>query len=145
VLGTPGLVGCRVADPQEKTADAVLSELKAQTRDAVADIRRVVHGLRPPALDDLGLVDAIRQQAARHGPLSGNAPEAADRVNRPVFSLEAPDELPSLLAAVEVACYRIAQEAITNVSRHAGESSKAGKPASDSLRCASASRNSAAR
>jgi two-component system NarL family sensor kinase len=41
------------------------------------------------------------------------------RGNRPVFSVEAPEELPLLPAAVEVACYRIIQEAITNVARHA--------------------------
>jgi signal transduction histidine kinase len=39
--------------------------------------------------------------------------------NRTVFSMEAPDELPPLPAAVEVACYRIVQEAITNIVRHA--------------------------
>jgi signal transduction histidine kinase len=41
------------------------------------------------------------------------------RENRPVFSMETPEELPPLPAAAEVACYRIAQEAITNVARHA--------------------------
>ena len=39
--------------------------------------------------------------------------------NRPIFSMEAPEKLPPLPAAVEVACYRIVQEAITNVARHA--------------------------
>jgi len=103
------------------TADAVLSELKSRTRDAVTDIRRLVHGLRPPALDDLGLVAAVRQQAARHGPLSSDASGSATRTNGPVFSVgvSQDDNLPLLPAAVEVACYRIAQEAITNVSRHA--------------------------
>jgi two-component system NarL family sensor kinase len=39
--------------------------------------------------------------------------------HRTVFSVNAPKELPPLPAAVEVACYRIVQEAITNVARHA--------------------------
>ena len=119
-LGLDAARSSLIQDP--KTADAVLSELKSQTRDAVADIRRVVHGLRPPALDDLGLVAAIQQQAARHGTLSGDTPGAPGHTNGPVFSMAAPEDdgLPPLPAAVEVACYRIAQEAITNVSRHAG-------------------------
>lgn len=102
--------------------DVLLAELKAQTQATVADIRRLVYGLRPPALDDLGLVPAIRQQAANHGSISevltgGTGKE--DRENGLLVFLDAPEQLPSLPAAVEVACYRIAQEATTNVARHA--------------------------
>jgi signal transduction histidine kinase len=98
-------------------AEYILAELKSRTRDAVADVRRLVYGLRPPALDELGLVLAIREQAAGYGYLAGD-PEAS-RGDDPAFFVEAPEELPPLPAAVEVATYRIAQEAITNVARHA--------------------------
>jgi signal transduction histidine kinase len=98
-------------------AEYILAELKSRTRDAVADVRRLVYGLRPPALDELGLVLAIREQAAGYGYLAGD-PEAS-RGHDPAFFIEAPEELPPLPAAVEVATYRIAQEAITNVARHA--------------------------
>jgi signal transduction histidine kinase len=89
------------------TADALLVELKEQSQGAIADVRRLVYALRPPALDDLGLVVALRQESAPHtrGGLQIN--------------VEAPDSLPHLSAAVEVAVYRITQEAITNVVRHA--------------------------
>ena len=108
-------------------AENLLHHLKAQTQDAVADIRRLVYGLRPPALDDLGLVSAIRQQASNHGYLADDLPGGAagetDRKDGLIFLVEAPKTLPPLPAAVEVACYRIAQEAITNVTRHARASS----------------------
>jgi signal transduction histidine kinase len=90
-------------------------------------VRRLVYDLRPPALDDLGLVSAIRQHAANHGLLAENLNGKGSRWangnnnlnNGLVFKVEATEGLPSLPAAVEVACYRIAQEAIANVSRHA--------------------------
>lgn len=89
------------------TAERLLVDLKAQAQDAVFDIRRLVHALRPPALDDLGFIGALREAAAKysHNGLS--------------VSVEAPERLPDLPAAVEVAAYRIAQEATTNVVRHA--------------------------
>jgi signal transduction histidine kinase len=103
-------------DPEEATG--LLSRLEEQTKSAVADIRRLVYGLRPPALDDLGLVPAIRQQAEAFGFVERR--EGEQRVGPgPVFSLKTPKELPPLPAAVEVAVYRIAQEAITNVAQHA--------------------------
>jgi signal transduction histidine kinase len=91
-------------------ADALLANLKAQSQSAIADIRRLVYELRPPALDELGLVAAIRQQAAQY---DGNGNGLNIAVN--VF----PPELPAMSAAVEVAAYRIVLEALTNVMRHA--------------------------
>jgi signal transduction histidine kinase len=92
------------------SSDALLEDITAQTQEAVTDIRRLVYGLRPPALDDLGLTDALKAQAA-HGDHGGLR-----------VSVETPDSeaLPPLPAAVEVAAYRIAQEAVTNAARHAG-------------------------
>jgi signal transduction histidine kinase len=90
-------------------ADELVVELREELRGAISDIRRLVHDLRPPALDDLGLVEALRQLATRYG--------SKDEPLRVV--VEAPEDIPNLSAAVEVAVYRIAQEALTNVARHA--------------------------
>ena len=120
-------VSLKLLKSNTSEAEKLLYRLKAQTQDAVADIRRLVYGLRPPALDDLGLVPAIRQQASNQGHLADDLPgEAAGEANRKaglIFFVEAPKSLPPLPAAVEVACYRIALEAITNVARHARASS----------------------
>lgn len=89
------------------TADALLAGLKAQIQDSISDIRRLVYDLRPPALDELGLVPAIREGAASY------VRSGLD------VRVEAPKELPDLPAAVEVAAYRIIQEALTNATRHA--------------------------
>ncbi|GAB4481646.1 MAG: hypothetical protein Kow00124_29660 [Anaerolineae bacterium] len=87
--------------------------LKVQTKEIVADIRRLVYELRPPTLDELGLVEAVRAHLLQSG--SGQ--------QGPAIAFEAPpDGLPPLTAAVEVAAYRIITEAITNVRRHAGAS-----------------------
>ena len=108
---------------EPEDTEELLSRLKGQTQEAVSDVRRLVYGLRPPALDDLGLVPAVREQAANHGllvdSLPGKAGEKASSEDGPVFSVEAPAHVPPLPAAVEVACFRIAQEAMTNVARHA--------------------------
>lgn len=90
-------------------ADDVAIELRTELQSAIADIRRLVYDLRPPALDDLGLISALRQLADRYG--------AEDEHLR--VAVEAPRDLPHLPAAAEVAAYRISQEALTNVVRHA--------------------------
>jgi signal transduction histidine kinase len=90
-------------------ADELVLELREELRGAISDIRRLVYDLRPPALDDLGVVEALRQLAERYGSNGGPL-----RV-----VVEAPEDLPDLPAAVEVSVYRIAQEALTNVVRHA--------------------------
>ena len=117
----------RLFSQDPKGAERLLLELKAKTQEAVSDVRRLVYDLRPPALDDLGLVSAIREQAANHGllaeDLDGKRPGRANTKYGLVFTVEVTKDLPSLPAAVEVACYRIAQEAIANASRHSGANS----------------------
>ncbi|ONH26562.1 sensor histidine kinase [Pseudofrankia asymbiotica] len=92
-------------------AQAVLADLRSDTAAAITEIRRIVYGLRPPALDELGLVAAIRQGCNRLRAADGRALAVA---------VEAPGELPPLPAAVEVAAYRIVLEAVTNAARHSG-------------------------
>jgi signal transduction histidine kinase len=94
-------------DRDPLAARALLRDLRGQAQTAIGDIRRLVYALRPPALDDLGLVGALRAEAAQY-----------EHAGLTVV-VEAPVALPPLPAAVEVAAYRIALEALTNVVRHA--------------------------
>jgi two-component system, NarL family, sensor kinase len=107
---TLGLDTARNRSASQPELQELLGKLKAETQRAVADVRRIVYGLRPPALDEFGLVGSLREEVGR---LQYEAPSLT-------VSLDAPaDGLADLPAAVEVACYRIVTEALTNVTRHA--------------------------
>jgi signal transduction histidine kinase len=96
-------------------AEQLVEELRTEMRAMIDEIRRLVYELRPPALDELGLVGAIQSRVEK---INLDAQGNGLRVR-----VSAPDLLPTLPAATEVAAYRIAQEALTNVVRHAGAAS----------------------
>jgi signal transduction histidine kinase len=94
------------SDPEKSVQ--LLKELKVQVKETVSEIRRLVYALRPPVLDEFGLVSAIREYVAQYsGP------------NGMTITFDVTEPLPSLPAAVEVAAYRIALESFTNIIKHA--------------------------
>jgi signal transduction histidine kinase len=95
-------------------AETLVVEQQHTIQAAIADIRRLVYDLRPPALDELGLGGAIRERAVQQ-----SATASLDGAQGPQIDVCAPDHLPALPAAIEVAAYRIVQEALANVVRHA--------------------------
>ena len=86
-------------------ATAILDRLVPRLNGAVADVRAIVHELRPPTLDELGLAGAVRELATRFA-VRGR------RVDADVTEL---GELP---AAVDLAAYWIISEALANTARH---------------------------
>jgi signal transduction histidine kinase len=94
-----------------RAAEALLVDLRSQSQSAIADIRRLVFDLRPPALDELGLIGAI-QEYTRQIVSQENSPNGLN------LRLDCPVNLPPLPAAVEVAVYRITLEALANIVRH---------------------------
>jgi signal transduction histidine kinase len=93
----------------ERTAE-LLTEVRSGLAGTIDEIRRLVYDLRPPSLDELGLLGALRDFVRRVDTADGSGV---------LVTVDAPAEWPSLPAAVEVAAYRIATEAVTNVVRHA--------------------------
>jgi signal transduction histidine kinase len=97
----------RTAAREGFTAAPLIDTLQAEVSASVEDVRRIVADLRPPALDEIGLLAALRQYAdlvtSRFG----------------VVVTVTGADLPPLPAAVEVAAYRIAIEGVTNAARHA--------------------------
>lgn len=96
----------KLPDDAAESADR-LAHLAEQMQTIIGDIRRLVYALRPPDLDEFGLLSALREYLRRM------------QTGVVVFDLMAPPTLPPLPAAVEVAVYRIVQEATSNALRHA--------------------------
>jgi signal transduction histidine kinase len=95
-------------ETSSRQADAELRRSIAVVDQAMREIRDVAIDLRPAILDDLGLVAAVRWYVSRQGRLVGYRTSfAADPI-----PLGQDDEL-------ESACFRVVQEALTNVARHA--------------------------
>jgi signal transduction histidine kinase len=99
----------RAAVRSERAATTLLSSMQEDVQVLLADVRRISHDLRPAALDELGLVGALQQRCESLTDRSGGGP---------VVRIEA-QQIPALPAAVEVAAYRIATEALANAVRHA--------------------------
>jgi two-component system, NarL family, sensor histidine kinase UhpB len=86
-----------------------LDEVAKLLQGSLGDIRRIARKLRPEALDDLGLVNALIAMTSRIG----------RQTDAPRFERQLSEELPSLSAEQELVIYRVAQEAMWNVVRHA--------------------------
>lgn len=95
------------SDPDKAVRIADL--LRKEIKNTIMEVRRIVYDLRPHALDEVGLVAAIKAYAS-------NLSFENDSL---LITVDAPEPLPLLPAAVEVAVYRIASEALTNVRKHA--------------------------
>jgi two-component system NarL family sensor kinase len=104
------LDAARARGPHPVAAEKLLRQAKEASAQAIGDLRVIVHGLRPQALDDLGLIGAVTTHTRR---LAETTPLR--------ISVDA-DDVPELPAAVEVAAFRVTVEAVTNVVRHAAAS-----------------------
>jgi two-component system NarL family sensor kinase len=91
--------------PAESAARGLLGEIDNEVKTSLGDIRRLVEALRPPALDELGLLGAVRSRATA---LAGSL----------TIDVTGDEPIGPLPAAVETAAYRIVVEAITNAVRH---------------------------
>ncbi|HEU4978661.1 MAG TPA: histidine kinase [Solirubrobacteraceae bacterium] len=86
-----------------------LAETKASVRQALEEVRRIARELRPEMLEHLGLVSALTELSRVLSRQSGLR-----------IDLELEQALPALTEEAELAIYRVAQESLTNVARHAG-------------------------
>ncbi len=98
-------------DVDRVAAVEMLSAAEGWAKEAIGEVRRVVYGLRPPVLDQLGLVRALQEHAS--------VLTTGKDGSRLAIAVESRGDVASLPAAAEVAAYLIALEALTNVARHA--------------------------
>ncbi|MCX5001171.1 sensor histidine kinase [Streptomyces sp. NBC_00638] len=95
---------------QDVTLEELVTRLRSEVTRAVDDVRRVINALRPAALDRDSLVPALRERA------DTLMRATAARLQ---ITVEAPEDAPALTEAVETTAFRIADEALTNVLKHA--------------------------
>jgi signal transduction histidine kinase len=100
-------------DPDQ--AEQLVSHLEQELQSAIGEVRRLFETLRPPALDQLGLVLAVREHIDILATRMRTDEELPQQVS---FALNHTGDLATLPAIVEVAAYRIVCEALTNVVRH---------------------------
>lgn len=106
-----GLEAAQAALPGDPgTAAELTTRMRTEIAGAVDEVRRIIDELRPAALEDAGLVQALRERAASL---------AARSASGLVIQVHAAEPLAELPGPVEVAAFRIAEEAMTNVVRHA--------------------------
>lgn len=101
----------RVARAMKDDAERsqLLEQISAEMGEAMEELRRIARGLRPPALDMLGLAPAIESHARNIADATGM-----------VMELELEDLGHRLPPDAELALYRVVQEALSNVARHSG-------------------------
>jgi signal transduction histidine kinase len=94
--------------PETEQGRRELDRILGQVRTTVSDARRVIANLRPTALDDLGLAAAISLEV--------------ERLNEEGYQVDCEEHLGDerLPREMEIALFRVAQEALTNVRKHAG-------------------------
>lgn len=93
-----------------QTAATLTARMRTEIAGAVKDVRRIIDELRPAALEEIGLVQALRERAASL---------AARPASGLTIHVRATEPMPGLPEQVEIAAFRIAEEAMTNVLRHA--------------------------
>jgi two-component system, NarL family, sensor histidine kinase UhpB len=98
----------RAADGDAEHAPEALRDVAHSVRESLDEVRRIARELRPEALDDLGLVNALIALCNRMSSSDG-----------PLIKRELQGKLPPLPDEVELVLYRIAQESLTNALRHA--------------------------
>lgn len=116
-LAYTAAVAEELVDKEPNTVKKLLAEHQQMILGTVQDIRRLVYDLRPPTIDEFGLVEALRQRTqeiiSSMRSYNGSADEWEIHLK-----FDAPAKMPSVPPAVEVAVYRILSESIVNVVRH---------------------------
>jgi signal transduction histidine kinase len=97
--------------PGEAPLSAEMNDLRATIRELISDLRRICGDLRPPTIDSLGLSAAIQSYTR----------DWSDRIGIPV-TLEMPSDLSRLPEDIELSVFRIVQEGLSNIRKHAGAS-----------------------